>query len=289
MAPATGRRPRRDGDRNMEARHIASSSVGIRSSLREIALPTEHGGWALTLEPALLALLVAPSLAGTALAAAAFLAFLIRTPAKTILVDRWRARRLARTRLAARVVGFELMLLLALIVTVTLLADDRWWWVPGAVALPLLGVELWYDMRSRSRRLIPELLGAVAVAGTAAMITLADGQSRLLAIGLWVVLGGRVLTSIPHVRAQIQKMHNRSTSSLSTLVTDLGALGAVALAPVLDGRLVLGAAAVFFLIVLHRATAGRAVSRVTILGIQQTILGLAVVTATATGVLAGWP
>lgn len=273
----------------MEARDLAPSALGTRSTLREVALPTEHGGWALTLEPVLLALLVAPSVAGAALAVAAFLAFLLRTPAKVVLVDRWRARHLARTRLAARAAGLELVLLLALIVSVALLADDRRWWLPGAVAMPLLGVELWYDMRSRSRRLVPELMGAVAVASTAAMIALAGGRSSQLAIGLWVVLGGRVLTSIPHVRSQIKKMHNRSTSSLDTLITDLAALGVVAAAPVLDKRLAVGAGAVLLLVVLHRATAHRAVSRATILGIQQTILGLAVVVATAAGVLAGWP
>ena len=59
-------------------------------------IPSEHGGWGLTLEPALLGLLVAPSIAGGALAIAAFLAFLVRTPLKVLLVDRRRHRELDR-------------------------------------------------------------------------------------------------------------------------------------------------------------------------------------------------
>jgi YwiC-like protein len=62
-----------------------------------VALPSEHGGWSLTLEPALLALLVAPNWSGLALAAVAAVAFVVRTPVKCVLVDRWRHRRLPRT------------------------------------------------------------------------------------------------------------------------------------------------------------------------------------------------
>jgi hypothetical protein len=66
-----------------------------------VALPSEHGGWSLTLEPVALGLLVAPSWPGLALGAAALVAFVARTPLKVVLVDRWRHRWLARTRLAS--------------------------------------------------------------------------------------------------------------------------------------------------------------------------------------------
>ena len=75
-----------------------------RSLVRSVAVPSEHGGWGLTLEPGLLGLLVAPSAAGALLAIAALIAFVSRTPLKVVLVDRWRGRRLERTVIAARVV-----------------------------------------------------------------------------------------------------------------------------------------------------------------------------------------
>jgi hypothetical protein len=76
-----------------------------RSPLRAVALPTEHGGWGLTAEPALLGLLVSPSVAGVALGLGALVAFLARTPLRVVLVDRWRGRDLDRTRLARRVLA----------------------------------------------------------------------------------------------------------------------------------------------------------------------------------------
>src|SRR5919107_5545462 len=73
---------------------------GVR--LRTIALPTEHGGWGITLEPVVLGLLVAPSLAGAGLALATVGAFLARHPFKIVAGDRRRGRRFARTPVAER-------------------------------------------------------------------------------------------------------------------------------------------------------------------------------------------
>ena len=79
-----------------------------RAAWRSVAIPDEHGGWGLTAEPVLLGLLVAPSWPGVLLAVAAFVAFMVRSPLKVVLVDRWRRRRLPRTRLAARIAAVEL-------------------------------------------------------------------------------------------------------------------------------------------------------------------------------------
>jgi hypothetical protein len=105
----------------MIARHsgparAVPSPTGEQSGLRAVAMPTEHGGWSLTLEPVLLGLLVAWSWPGVALGLAAMLAFLARTPVKLVLVDRWRGRWHMRTTVAARVAGVELLVLLALVV-----------------------------------------------------------------------------------------------------------------------------------------------------------------------------
>ena len=66
------------------------------ASWKSVALPSEHGGWSLTAEPALLALIVVFSWSGMALGIAAMLAFVARTPLKLVLVDRWRNRWLPR-------------------------------------------------------------------------------------------------------------------------------------------------------------------------------------------------
>ena len=86
----------------------ATSAPPRRSQLRAVALPSEHGGWGLTLEPVLLGLIVAHSVAALALGLATVLAFLARTPLKLAAVDARRGRTLERTRLARRVAALEL-------------------------------------------------------------------------------------------------------------------------------------------------------------------------------------
>ena len=247
-----------------------------------VALPSEHGGWGLTIEPGLLGLLVAPSIAGACLALAALLLFVLRTPLELALVDRRRHRRLARTRLAERVAASEAVLLAALVVVVT--AADARWWIPAVAAAPLVAVELAYDIRSRRRRLVPELTGAVAIAAVAAAVVIAgDGDPRLAA-GLWLVLAARVTTSIPHVRAQIARSHDRDWQPRLATLTDLAAAVIAAAAVIVDGRIVMGAAVLVAVVVFQRVRRRRPVAPVKIIGISQMVLGLAVVAATAIGV-----
>ena len=166
----------------------------------------------------------------------------------------------------------------------------RWaepgFWVPAVVALPFLAVEGWYEVRSRGRRLVPELAGGVGVCSVAAMIVLADGQSSRLAFGVWLVLAARVATSIPHVRAQIARLHGRPPQARAASAGDLAALGLAGTAVGLDGGLAAGAAAVLVLMALQRLAGGRPVPRAVILGMRQSALGLGVVLVTAIGVLA---
>jgi hypothetical protein len=257
----------------------------VRPMWRAVVVPDEHGGWGLTLEPALLGILVAPSLAGAALVVAAFLAFLVRTPLKLVLVDRWRGRRLPRTRLAAALVAAEAALL-ALLGGLALGAAGPAWLVPVAVATPLVGLELWFDMRSRGRRLVPELAGAFGIGATAAAIALAGGEGAALAAALWVVLAGRALAAIPFVRVQIARLrHGEGPVRTSDLATAVGI--AVALVAVLvDHRLAAGAAAVSALALLQVLWVRRPPVPAKVLGLRQLLLGLAVVGVTAVGVVA---
>lgn len=158
-------------------------------SWRSVALPSEHGGWSLTAEPALLGLIVAWSLPGLALGIAAMVAFIARTPLKLVLVDRFRHRRLPRTGLAARIAAGELAVLLLLVVYAVAAGES--FWVPFAVAAPLIVLESWFDIRSRGRRLVPELAGSIGIGSIATAIALADGAGTRLAWGLWVVVAAR--------------------------------------------------------------------------------------------------
>lgn len=255
-----------------------------RSSLRAVALPAEHGGWGLTLEPGLLGLLIAPSVAGLCVALGAMVAFLARTPLKIALVDRRRGRDLERTRLARRVAAGELTVLALLAIGAVVLAEPGFW-IPGVVALPLLAVEAWFDVRSRGRRLVPEMAGSIGVCSVAAIVLLADGQTARLAVGAWLVLAARVSTSIPHVRAQIARLHHKVSQARAATLGDIAAVGLAAAAAALDHRLAAGAAAVLVVVAGQRLANTRPVPRPVVLGLRQMAMGFGVVVATAIGVL----
>jgi hypothetical protein len=255
----------------------------VRAGWRAVALPDEHGGWSLTAEPALLGLLVAPSWAGAALAVAAMVAFVVRTPLKLVLVDRWRHRWLPRTRLAARIAAVELVVLAAL----AALAGARagWTWlVPVALAVPLVAVELWFDMRSRGRRLVPELSGAVGIAAVAAAVALAGGEDARLAAALWLVLAARSVATIPFVRVQITRLR-RGTGPVALSDRAQLAGGAVALASVaVSPAVAAGAGAVLGLTALQSRWVRRPPVPARTLGFRQLGFGIGLVLVTAVGV-----
>jgi hypothetical protein len=256
-----------------------------RASWRQVALPKEHGGWGLTAEPVLLGLLIAFSWTGLAIGAAALLVFLARTPLKLVAVDHRRGRRLERDRLARRVANAEIGFVVVLVVLAVSSAGARWL-VPVAVALPFVAVQLSYDVRSRSRRLIPELCGAVGVSATAAAIIVAGSGSSRLAAAAWLVLAGRVIASIPFVRVQIQRFRHGETALGQADALQVVALAVAAAAVVVDTSVVLGACAVGIMAIAQAIGMRRTpISPAVRIGVVQTLAGASVVVATALGVL----
>lgn len=258
--------------------------VKVRRRWRSVAIPSEHGGWGLTLEPVVLGLLVAPSLAGLALGVAAFTAFLLRTPAKLIAVDVRRGRWLDRTRLAVLVVIAETALLACAVAVAVALAGSTWL-VPMVIAAPLIAVEFSFDIRSRGRRLIPELCGAVGISAVAASIVIVAGQDGALAAGLWLVLAARAVGAIPFVRVQIVRLRRGRgpvwQSDLAQAASVFVATGAV----VADRRMVLGALGVAVLAAAQGVWVRRPPMPAKQIGLRQMGMGLALVAVTAVGVL----
>ncbi len=247
-------------------------------------MPSEHGGWGLTLEPVLLGLLVAWSGAGVALGIAAFSAFLLRTPAKLVAVDVGRGRWLDRSRLALRIAIIELFVLGCAAASAVALAG--WSWLtPLAVAGPLVAVELSFDVRSRGRRLLPELCGAVAIAAVSASIVLAAGRSGRLAAGVCLVLGARAVGAIPCVRVQIMRLRRGHGPVWHGDVAQVTSVAVAAMAVVADRRLLAGLGGVVVLAVMQSVWVRRAPIAAKQVGLRQMAMGLALVAVTAAGVL----
>jgi hypothetical protein len=205
----------------MEVGASAKSGVaraGAVVRVRNVALPVEHGGWGLSLEPIMLGLIVAPSLPGLFLALAAMGAFLTRHPLKLVMADRRRGRRFARTPVAER-----FTLLYILIASLSLLAAIKTassyeFLLPLLLAAPLALIQLVYDRLSRSRALLPELAGATAMASITASIALADGWPRGFAFGLWAILAVRVVPTILYVRVRLKRLHGQQVTMATALV-----------------------------------------------------------------------
>ena len=261
-----------------------------RVTVRSVVVPAEHGGWGLTLEPGILGVLVAPGSAGVLLAVAALLLFLSRTPLRILLVARARDSRATtaigaeRRRLAVRVAAGELVVATAAVLAAAVLAEGAWWWLPGLLAAPLLLLALWFDMHARSRHLVAEVAGSIALASVASMAALAGGASWPVATGLWLILGARVLTSVPHVRAQVLRIHGKAAPPGPTVVADAAALATALAAALLEPTLMLGAISIAILVAVQQFTMHRPPRPARVLGARQMILGFGVVALTAAGV-----
>jgi hypothetical protein len=173
------------------------------------------------------------------------------------------------------------LVLLVSFAAAAVLAAGWAWLIPVAVAAPLVAVELWHDVRSRSRRLLPELCGALGITSVAAAVVLAGNGTIELAIAAWLILAGRGLASVPFVRTQISRLRRGETALGATdtfqVVGALVALGAV----VIERSVVAGAIAVVLLALAQMFWLRRPVPPAKVIGIRQMAFGFTVVGITA--------
>lgn len=179
--------------------------------LRPLLIPSEHGAWALLLEPVALAMIVAPSVAGDAVVLSVLAAFLARHPLRLAMIDLLRGKRYARTIACSQLAAaFAVASVLALVAAVRLSGAAML--LPFAIALPLAAWQFIHDVRGGSRALVPEIAGAAAMGATAASIALAAGQPLALAMSLWCLTLLRSIPAIVFVRAALGR--NRRTGAL---------------------------------------------------------------------------
>ncbi len=192
-------------------------SASNRVTLRPLVLPTEHGGWGFLLEPLVLGLLVKASFGGAVIALAALFGFLTRQPLKLAMQDALRRKTFPRTFWCR---SFALgYLALAGVSIAAAVAISGWTLaVPFAAVAPLAIVTLVADANNRSRRLLPELAGSIAMASTAAAIGLAGGLSYIASFSLMALIVLRGIPSILYVRTLLTRAHKQVASSVPPLV-----------------------------------------------------------------------
>ena len=222
--------------------------------MRAVALPAEHGGWALVIEPILLGLIVAPSIGGLFISLAAVASFLARHPLKIAIVDRRKKRVLNRTSLAERFALLYIMLAIIFFAIATLTAN-REWLLPLVVAAPLVLVQLFYDSLGYSRKLVPEIAGALAVGSISTSIALAGGWARPTAYALWILVACRHAPTILYLRVLLgRRRQPQATTGAAVIPAQLLALIAVVL--LIFFRVAPALAVVAFAVLFARALIG---------------------------------
>lgn len=180
-----------------------------RISPKGVAIPHEHGGWGAVLEPIIVGLVAVPSAASAFAGLLVFVAFLLRTPLRILLLDWRRGKHTDRTSLALRyfsifALGFAVLLWLGL-------EQGRagWWW-PLAVAAPFGFVQLYFDIYNRGRELVPTVVGIGVLGAASTAMLLADGRIGWPTAGLpWLLLALKGLGAILFVKAQLLRRSPR--------------------------------------------------------------------------------
>jgi len=257
--------------------------------IRPVALPVEHGGWGLLLEPIVLGLILSPSIGGAWLSVAAIAAFLTRHPLKVAIGDWRRDRRSYRTALAERfAIVYFIVAILSFLTAIRTAGVNCLF--PILLAAPFMLIQLFYDTSGRSRAPVAELAGSVSVGVVAAAIAIAGGWSSGPAFGLWIVITARNVPTILYVRAKLRLLHHRSASPGIAVIAHLFAAAIVGVLAL--NQIVPSLAFVAMLILLGRAVIGFGRSNTDLtpktLGIYELCFGSMTVVAVIVGYAIGW-
>lgn len=234
-----------------QSRELAPSSPSVR--VRSVALPSEHGAWGFLTEPILFGLLVAFTLSGILLSVAIVAAFLIHQPLKIAIKDYLKHKHTARTQLALKFTLLYGVIALAGLLA-TLAISGTAFLLPFALAIPLVMVQLYHDAKNKSRDLLSELSGAMALATTASALVLLDGWQLDKALAIWVILALRDVSAILYVRTRLRLERGKEPSLTSAwlshgiallivgvfIVVDLAPIGVIVAFIILTGRALWG-------------------------------------------------
>ncbi|MBX7170636.1 MAG: YwiC-like family protein [Pyrinomonadaceae bacterium] len=195
-------------------------------SLKRIALPVEHGSWGFLFEPLVASLAVAFSLTGMWIALMIIGAFLTRQPLKVLWSDWLAKRNLPQTEAALKfTLVFGTISLLGLVGSLYFGSFANFY--PFLFIIPLAIYQIYCDASKKSRQLLPELTGAIAISSSAAVIALAGGWNLLNAYLLWAIFVARLIPSILYVRSRLRLEKGKDFLLVSVIAAHFIALGAI--------------------------------------------------------------
>ena len=191
--------------------------------LRQIALPTEHGGWGFLLEPLVAGLAIAFSSAAPWIAVMTIGAFLTRQPLKVMIADRFGMRNRERAAAALAFVLLYSVIFAAGLLGTLATAGPRPL-LPFVFVLPFAVLQIYSDVFGRRRQLIPELTGAVSISASVAAIALAAGLPWINAVALWMIFVSRLIPSIFYVRNRLLLEKGKEFSRVTPTLAHVAAL-----------------------------------------------------------------
>jgi len=197
--------------------------------MRSIALPNEHGSWGILLEPLVVGIAVAPSLASPFVALLYIGAFLSRQPLKWYLADLKAKRSRAQTA-AARNFAFAYLSIATVGFFGTVAFAGVGALLPLILTAPLGIITLWFDVSGKSRRVAPEMAGVVTLASSATVCGLAAGWSFAASVALSIVMILRLVPSMLYIRERLrlEKGKPKPNSFAVPIVLHLFAVATVA-------------------------------------------------------------
>jgi hypothetical protein len=192
------------------------SGTAKKVKLKGTALPNEHGSWGFLFEPLVGALAVAFSVGGIFLALMVIGAFLLRQPLKVIFLSWKTGRNLPQKPLAVR------SAFLYSLIFITGLAGSVWYssllsFVPFLLMIPLAIYQVYCDVSQKTREVLPEITGAVAISSSSAAIALSGGWAWPASFALWVIFICRLIPSIIYVRNRLLAEKGKVFSQYPTM------------------------------------------------------------------------
>lgn len=201
------------------------SAIPMRPSvkIKNIALPIEHGSWGFVFEPLTAGLLIAFSPSAIWITLLVTGAFLARQPLKVLLND-WIAKR----DLPQTAVALKFVLIYGSIAAFgavgSLIFTKIESFLPFLFVLPFAVYQIYCDASRKSREVLPELTGSIAVSSSVAVLALADNWTFSAAIALWGIFIARLIPSILYVRNRLKLEKGKQYSKIVPFLANLVAL-----------------------------------------------------------------